>query len=77
LRVGEAEFDSGAGSTALLLVHGINFSPIAYRNFGPALAQRGFKCRAMRLPGFAQHVQDYAGFKYPEWIAAVDREVQT
>ncbi len=76
LRLGEAEFETGAGSTALLLVHGINFSPIAYRNFGPELAQRGFKCRAMRLPGFAQHVRDYADFQYPEWVAAVDREVQ-
>ena len=77
LRRGEGEFEMGAGHTALLLVHGINFSPIAFRNFGPELAKHGFKCRAMRLPGFAGRVRDYADFKYPEWIIAIDREVQT
>ena len=77
LRRGESEFEMGAGRTALLLVHGINFSPIAFRNFGPEFAKQGFKCRAMRLPGFAQHVHEYAHFKYPKWIAAVADEVQS
>lgn len=77
LRKGESEFEMGQGKTAILMVHGINFSPVAYRNFGPALAERGFKCRAMRLPGFAQHVRDYADYRYPQWVDAVDREVQS
>ncbi len=76
IRMGEDAFEVGAGETAILLVHGINFSPVAYRTLAPELAQHGFKCRAMRLPGFGMHVREYAQYEYPIWVAAIDQEVQ-
>lgn len=75
VRRGEDAFREGEGDTAILFVHGINFSPIAFRHWGPELARRGFAVRAMRLPGFAMPVRKYAEFKYPQWVTAVDREV--
>lgn len=75
VRVGEQAFETGSGETALLLVHGINFSPIAYRNLAPALAAEGCRCRAMRLPGFGLHVRQYADYRAADWIEAVDQEI--
>jgi carboxylesterase len=76
VRQGEEAFEIGRGETALLMVHGINFSPIAYRNLAPDLAARGFTCRAMRLPGFGMHLSEYGKYDAADWIDAVDREVR-
>src|SRR5687768_5379807 len=60
VRVGCEDFTVGSGETALLLVHGINDSPAMWRKMAPRLAEQGFTCRAMRLPGFAMPLKDYA-----------------
>ncbi len=72
---GHREYTLGDGSTALLLVHGINFSPYVYKNLAPPLAERGYTCRVMRLPGFAMPVRQYSQHRYPEWVEAVAVEV--
>lgn len=74
---GHAEYTVGEGSTALLLVHGINFSPYVYRNLAPHLAERGFTCRVMRLPGFATPIPTYAQSRPEEWVAAVRQELES
>jgi len=61
---------------ALLLVHGINASPRHYDKMAPALAERGYACRVMRLPGFAQPVDVYAQSRQADWIAAVGVELK-
>jgi alpha-beta hydrolase superfamily lysophospholipase len=76
VRVDEDAFEVGQGRTALLMVHGINFSPVAYRNLAPELARHGFTCRAMRLPGFGMHVREYAAYDRTDWIDAIDQEVR-
>jgi esterase/lipase len=75
IQQGHREYSAGEGSTALLLVHGINFSPYVFKNLVPQLAEQGFYCRAMRLPGFALPVRQYAQHRYPQWVAAVADEV--
>ena len=67
----------GGGETAVLLVHGINDSPQCYHKMAPALAEEGFTCRVMRLPGFALPNDRYAQATKEEWLAAVDREIRS
>lgn len=77
VQLGAAAYEVGDGETGLLLVHGINFSPVVYQRLAPALAQQGpFTCRVMRLPGFGMRVQEYARYSCSDWIAAIDAEVQ-
>jgi esterase/lipase len=74
VRVGCEDFTVGSGETALLLVHGINDSPAIYIKMAPRLAEKGFTCRAMRLPGFAMPIDDYAATTHEQWIKAIGRE---
>lgn len=67
----------GEGEMAVLLVHGINASPRHYDKIAPYLAERGFTCRVMRLPGFAQPLDEYCQTTGLDWKVAVDRELQT
>lgn len=46
-----APIDEGSGEYAVLFVHGFNDVPYVWRRFVDELAKRGFRCRAMRLPG--------------------------
>lgn len=75
LRVGCESFTLGQGETALLLVHGINDSPAMYRKMATRLAAQGFTCRAMRLPGFAMTIEQYAATTHEQWLDAIRREV--
>jgi esterase/lipase len=65
----------GQGETALLFVHGINSSPRCFDNMTAALAKRGFTCRAMRLPGFAQPIDEYERSQRDDWIASVNQQL--
>ncbi len=73
---GHEAYSVGEGSTALLMVHGINFSPYVYRNLAPSLAERGFHCQVMRLPGFATPIHRYAESQSADWVAAVLAELE-
>jgi carboxylesterase len=59
VRVGCREYTKGEGETALLLIHGFSDSPALFSKMAPALAEKGFTCRVMRLPGFGKTVKEY------------------
>lgn len=77
VREGCEAFDVGEGDTAILLVHGINDSPACYRDIARALADRGYACRAMRIPGFAEPLERYARTRREQWREAVHRELKS
>ena len=68
-------YSIGEGATALLFVHGINASPQHYARLAPRLADDGYACRVMRLPGFAEPIDRYAASTRDDWITAVDQEL--
>ena len=72
---GAAARTIGSGQTALLLVHGINASPGCFYKMAPALADEGFTCRVMRLPGFAEPIERYAEATKEQWLSAVKSEL--
>ena len=71
---GCAAYTIGSGETALLLVHGINDSPCCFYKMAPAMAAKGYTCRVMRLPGFAEPLAEYASATWPQWRAALRDE---
>lgn len=75
VRDGAAAFEAGAGDTAVLFVHGFASSPAVFRLLAPALADRGYACRAMRLPGFAERLDRMAAVEEQHWRDAVAEEV--
>lgn len=68
-------FAVGRGSTALLLLHGINDTPYVYKKMANYLGKH-HHVRAMRMPGFGEPVGDYASYGADDWIAAVMREAK-
>ncbi|TWU00732.1 Thermostable monoacylglycerol lipase [Botrimarina colliarenosi] len=62
-------------NTAILLVHGTNASPRHYDYIAPALAERGYHCRVVRLPGFAEPVAKYSQTTAAQWLATVRDEL--
>ncbi|MBN1268203.1 MAG: alpha/beta fold hydrolase [Kiritimatiellae bacterium] len=75
VRAGCAAFTLGDGETALLLIHGFGDAPPIFEKMAAALAERGFTCRAIRLPGFAEPMDAYAQTSREQWLAAVGEEV--
>ncbi len=75
VREGCRAFTVGRGETALLLIHGFGDGPALYRRLAPALAERGFTCRAMRLPHFATPMDDYKRTSAAAWREAVGAEL--
>ena len=71
------EFTVGSGSTALLMVHGFSDSPQMFRKLAPALAERGYTCRGILLPGFGRRLQAYEDSSVDDWLAKVDSEVKS
>lgn len=69
------EFSVGTGTDALLLVHGINSSPYAWRKMAPRLAAGGFHVHVLRLPGFAEPVREYGRYSVEDWLAKVESEI--
>jgi len=57
----------------VILVHGFTASPWEMRLFGEALAEQGYAALGVRLPGHGTSVEDLAGRRYEEWLAAVAR----
>lgn len=72
---GHQAYSLGEGTTGILFVHGINDSPVSWRKMAPVLADKGFACRIMRMPGFAEPLERYGGHTKEDWIAAVESEV--
>jgi esterase/lipase len=51
VRDGWREYTVGKGETALLMIHGFANSPVMFKRMAPALADKGYTCEVMRLPG--------------------------
>ncbi|BCR06127.1 hypothetical protein DESUT3_31960 [Desulfuromonas versatilis] len=64
---------SGSARGGVLLVHGFTASPWEMRSPAEALAQAGFLCHAVRLPGHGTTPEDLAGRSCEEWQEAVER----
>jgi carboxylesterase len=61
--------------TAILLVHGLGASPRHFEFIAEDLAQRGYHCRAVRLPGFAEPVSKYSESTSHAWLDKVRSEL--
>lgn len=61
--------------TAILLVHGLGASPRHYEFIAKDLAEHGYHCRAVRLPGFAEPVAKYCESTSKAWLEKVQGEL--
>lgn len=69
---GAEEFSLGQGPTGVLLVHGFTGSPDSMRPVGDFLADRGFGCFGVRLPGHGTTWEDLGTRTSDEWVDAVE-----
>lgn len=76
VRIGCREFTVGQGRHAILMVHGFNDSPRVYDRMARVLAERGFTCRAMRLPGFGIPIRETLRYRKEDWLAATQAELE-
>ena len=74
IRMGFQPIEAGDGDTGILFVHGFAGSPNLFRFFLPHFAERGFVCRAIRLPGFGEEAESAALVSHTDWMAAVREE---
>lgn len=75
IREGCAPFTMGEGKTALLLIHGFGDSPAVWKEMAPVLAEQGYTCRAMLLPGFATSLETYRQTTHQQWVDAARQEL--
>jgi carboxylesterase len=75
IREGCAAFTLGEGTTALLFIHGFGDAPAVWKEMAPALADRGYTCRAMRIPGFGQELAAMRESTHEQWVAAARAEL--
>jgi alpha-beta hydrolase superfamily lysophospholipase len=71
VRAGCREGDVGDGPTAFLLVHGFGDSAAVWVRMAPALADRGFAVRTLRLPGHGLPMAEYRRTRSELWRQAV------
>src|SRR5215468_6389272 len=67
-----APFELPGDRGACLLLHGFTGSPWDVRPLGEALAQRGYRVRAIRLPGHGTTPEAMAGVSHRDWEAAAE-----
>lgn len=70
---GAQSYEVGEGEVGLLMIHGFASSPAVFQRMAPALAERGFRCRVIRLPGFGQPVGQ-ASFHSAVWRRVIEVE---
>lgn len=75
VREGCEAFSAGAGELAILLIPGFADNPSVFRHLAPRLAQAGFHCRAMRLPGAAEPMAVRRQVPLAAWRQAIDAEI--
>lgn len=75
VRLDSLDYQVGEGDPVLLLVHGFGDSPVVYREMSQELASRGFTCKAIRLPGFAERPQAFSEMTWHHWVNRVRDEV--
>jgi len=65
----------GEGDNALLLVHGFGDGPYVWKTLGPALADKGYTVRVMRLPGWNETIETKRTITLSDWESAVQSEL--
>lgn len=75
VRLGAQPYEVGEGEVALLMVHGFASSPAVFQRMAPVLAEHGYRCRVMRLPGFGEPLGG-ARYDVAEWRSKLEAEVQ-
>lgn len=76
VRQGCAAFDVGApDAPAILMIHGFADSPAVFDIMASELAERGYRCRSMRLPGFAKPMDEYRQTNLDVWRCAIETEI--
>ncbi|MDB4640045.1 alpha/beta fold hydrolase [Pirellulaceae bacterium] len=58
--IGHQAYSVGSGTDAILFIHGLNDSPLCWKYMAPKLGKANYYCQVMRLPGFAEAVEDYS-----------------
>ena len=76
VREGAKAFTLGEGTQAVLLIHGFADSPYLYHKMAPVLAEAGFTCRALRLPGFAEPLEASRAAGLADWRACINTELE-
>lgn len=66
---------TGGEPAAVLCIHGFNDSPAAFRKMAPRLAAEKFFVQVMRLPGFAERLEQARLCTARHWQAAVTTEL--
>jgi carboxylesterase len=76
VRLDSLDYQVGDGDPVLLLIHGFGDSPVVYKDMSQELARRGFTCRAIRLPGFAERPEAFAEMTWHAWVDRIQDEVK-
>ncbi len=77
VRLGCDSFTLNNGDRAILFVHGFNETPQIWYKMAPNLAERGFTCRGLRLPGFGEPIEEYRKSNHEAWLKAIDEEIKS
>lgn len=70
---GAQSYEVGEGEVGLLMIHGFASSPAVFQRMAPVLAERGYRCRVIRLPGFGQRVGQ-SSFQSAGWRRVIEVE---
>jgi len=73
---GREPFTVGKGATAILMVHGFADMPSVFSSMASQLAELGFTCRVMRLPGAGEPLAVAARQGVETWLAAIQAEMR-
>lgn len=65
-----------SADVAVLMIHGINETPYAYRKVAPNVTQQGLRCRAMLVAGFGKSFRRYKESTTDDWLQSVDDEIK-
>jgi carboxylesterase len=66
---------TGEGAAAALLVHGFPGTPAEMRPLGRSLHAEGWTVQGLLLPGFGHEIASLGERSYPEWITAIENEL--
>lgn len=72
---GAEPFQADGGDVAVLLVHGFTGTPQSLRDWAEHHAAAGLTVRLPRLPGHGTSWQELNCTRWPDWYAAVQREL--
>lgn len=72
---GAESFRDDGGDVAVLLIHGFTGTPQSLRDWAEHHAAAGLTVRLPRLPGHGTSWQELNRTRWPDWYAAVEREL--